>query len=285
MFFPSLKLALPDWVDTHVAMVHGAQAVLTDSANRVMATGHPVDVELLDLSVLHTGAPEALATAAREWHADLVAVAAHPRGHRWACRLDPEEVATATGCPILYVPTVQLATAVPSLDRALVALDGSATSIAALRLALDVLSPRVQLRVVYVVDRSMHPGEQWLRRLFEANGERTLASVAPLLNSRGAAANVAIIATEDELDDIASAILRDASEWRADLVVTGLRGSHDRQHGLPGSVASRALRNTTCPLLVSPPPVDGRPEARTENQAPGSRRNPAPDAASGNALT
>ena len=64
----------------------------------------------------------------------------------------------------------QLALAAPPLERALIAVDGSATSIATLRLALTVLPLHVQLRVVYVVDRSMQPGEHWLKRLFEADG-------------------------------------------------------------------------------------------------------------------
>lgn len=263
--FPSLKLGLPDWSDTHAAMVHGAQSALSDAAKRLAAAGQAADVELLDLSILHTRAPDALATAARAWHADLVAVAAHPRGHRWACRLDPEEVAAATHCPVLYVPIALLGVASPPLDRALVAIDGSATSIAALRLALAVLPPRVRLRVVYVVDRSMQPGERWLKQLFEQHGARALEAVGPLLKERGADASVALIATGEEMDDIPTAILRDAKEWQADLVVTGLRGSRGRAHALPGSVASRALRDTTCPLLVSPPPVAGEPGEPVEN--------------------
>jgi len=271
MLFPSLKLALPDWTDTHLAMAHGARVALTDAAQRLTATGQAVDVELLDLSVLHASAPDALASAARTWHADLVAVGAHPRGHRWACRLDPEEVAAVTHCPVLYVPIAQLALAAPPLARALVAIDGSATSIATLRLALAVLPADVRIRVIYVVDRSLQPGEHWLKRLFEADGTRALDTAAAMLTPRVAATETAMIATEDELDDVASAILRDARAWQADLVVTGLRGIHGRSHTLPGSVASRALRDTTCPLLVNPPSVvhedvDGIAfESRTED--------------------
>lgn len=262
MVSASLKRVLPDWGDTHVAMVHGAQTALTDAAKHLTATGHAVDAELLDLSVLHVAAPDALATAAHAWHADLVAIAAHPRGHRWACRLDPEEVAAATHCPVLYVPIAQLALAAPPLDRALVAIDGSATSTAALQLALARLPARVQLRVIYVVDRSMQPGEPGLKRLFEAHGRRVLDAAAPLLEGRGAAANVAMIATGDEMDDVASAILRDAKQWKADLIVAGLQGSHGRWHGAPGSVTSRALRDTACPLLVSPVRVGSEPGGR-----------------------
>lgn len=256
MLPPSLKMSLPDWGDTHAAMVRAARTALADAAKRLAATGLAVDVELLDLSALQAGASDALATAAQAWHADLVAITAHSRGHRWACRLDPEEVAVATRCPVLYVPIAQLALSAPPLDRALVAIDGSATSIAALRLALAVLPPGVLLRVIYVVDRAMQPGEQWLAQLFEAAGGRALEAVAPLLEERGAAASVAMIATGDEMDDVASAILRDARQWKADLVVTGLQGSRRRQQGLPGSVTSRALRDAACPLLVSPPSVE-----------------------------
>ncbi|TDV11375.1 universal stress protein [Paraburkholderia caballeronis] len=254
--FPALKLSLPDWADTHAAMVRGAQAALALAAQRFAAAHCVADAELLDLAALRSRAPDALANAAREWRADLVALGAHPRGHRWACRIDPEEVAAVTHCPVLYVPIAQLALSEPPLDRALIAIDGSPASLDALRLALAVLPPHAQLRVVYVVDRSMQPGARWLNRFFEMDGVAALSAATPLLKARGAHASTEMIATADEMDDVPSAILRDAKAWQADLVVTGLQGRHGRVHSLPGSVASRALRDTTCPLLVSPPRPD-----------------------------
>lgn len=253
--FPGQRLALPDRSDVHKAMAHDAECALRAAIDALK--GAPRDMQLLDLSSLRTSAPDALAHAADDFHADLVALAAHRPGHRWACRLEPEEVAYATRRAVLYVPSQLLALDEPPLERALVAVDGSPTSYAALRMALACLPSQVEIRVIYVVDRTLHTGMPFLGQFFERDGQRVLAHVESLAAASGARVSLAMIEAAEEPDDVASAILREASFSQADIAVIGLQGRRARVQALPGSVASRVLRAAQCVVLVAPP-VSGK---------------------------
>lgn len=211
------------------------------------------DVQLLDLSILRMEAPVALARAADAFDADLMALAAHHPAQHWACRLDPEEIAYATRRTLLCVPSQLLALDEPPLARALITVDGSASAYAALQLAIGCLSTEVQLRVIYVVERTLHVGGRGLDHLFEDDRASTLARAEALVASCGARVSIAALATYDELDDVASAILRETRGWRADLLVIGLQGRRTRARALPGSVASHAMRDALCPVLVAAP--------------------------------
>lgn len=235
--FPALQFGVPDCAETHAAMMRRAELDLRDAANALALERREPDVQLLDLSVLHTKVPVAVARAADAFDADLVALAAHHPGQHWACRLDPEEIAYATRRTLLYVPSQLLALDEPPLARALIAVDGSASAYAALQLAVGCLPTEVELRVIYVVERTLHVGGQGLNHLFEDDRASTLARAEALVGACGARVSLAAIATHDELDDIASAILREARGWGADFLVIGLQGRRVRAQALPGSVA------------------------------------------------
>ncbi|MCP3710059.1 universal stress protein [Paraburkholderia sp. CNPSo 3274] len=251
--FPALQLGLPDGAETHAAMIRRAELDLRDAATALALERREPDVQLLDLPVLHTNAPVAVAHAADSFDADLVVLAAHHPGQRWACRLDPEEIAYATRRTLLYVPSQLLALDEPPLARALIAVDGSASAYAALQLAVGCVPAEVELRVIYVVERTLHVGGQGLTHLFEDDRASTLARAEALVASCGSRVSIAALATYDELDDIASTILREARGWGADLLVIGLQGRRMRTQALPGSVASHALRDALCPVLVAAP--------------------------------
>ncbi|MEM5331016.1 universal stress protein [Paraburkholderia sp. JHI2823] len=251
--FPALQLGLPDSAATHAAMIRRAELDLREAADALALDGCKPDVQLLDLAVLHTKAPVAIARAADAFDADLVALAAHRPGHHWACRLDPEEIAYATRRTLLYVPSQLLALDAPPLARALIAVDGSASAYAALELAVRCLPAEVELRVIHVVERTLHVGGPELSHLFEDGRASALSRARSLVASCGARVSLAALATHDEFDDIASAILREVGGWGADMLVIGLQGRRIRAQTLPGSVASRALRDARCPVLVAAP--------------------------------
>ena len=251
--FPALQLGLPDCAATHAAMIRRADLDLRDAANALALDRREPDMQLLDLSVLRTKPPVAVARAADAFDADLVALAAHRPGHHWACRLDPEEIAYATRRTLLYVPSHLLAVDAPPLARALIAVDGSASAYAALELAVGCLPAEVELRVIYVVERTLHVGGPELGHLFEDGRASALSRAQSLVASCGARVSLGAIATHDEFDDIASAILREVGGWGADMLVIGLQGCRIRAQTLPGSVASRALRDARCPVLVAAP--------------------------------
>ncbi|MEX3693445.1 universal stress protein [Paraburkholderia sp. BR14263] len=252
---PAHQLGLPAGAGTHAAMLRRAELDLRDAATALALERREPDVQLLDLSALHTTAPVAVARAADACDADLVALAAHHPGQHWACRLDPEEIAYATHRTLLYVPSQLLAFEEPPLARALIAVDGSASAYAALRLAVGCLPADVELRVIYVVERTLHVGGRELDHLFEDDRASTLARARALVASCGARVSLAALATHVELDDVASTILREARGWGADLLVIGLQGRRMRAQALPGSVASHALRDALCPVLVAAPAI------------------------------
>jgi nucleotide-binding universal stress UspA family protein len=251
--FPTLLLNHDDWRDAHDAMIHGAQTTLAEAARRLAGAGAKAETDLIDLAALHRDATEALGSAARTWKADFIALSAHPRGHRWVCRLDPEELVAATRCPVLYVPAARLSADDTGIARVLVAIDGSGTALGALRVALSVLPADTLFRIVYVVDRLFGLRELFPRGLIEYDGERALTGAGALLSGRPVAAEAALIDTGDEFDDVPDAILSEAKRWHADLVVMGSRGRRNAAHIMAGRVAARALRETTCPMLVCPP--------------------------------
>ncbi|WP_321937855.1 universal stress protein [Paraburkholderia sp. J8-2] len=251
--FPALELGLPGCAETHAAMICRAELDLREAASALALERREPDVQLFDLSLLHTKAPVALARAADSFDADLVALAAHHPGQHWACRLDPEEIAYATRRTLLYVPSHLLALDEPPLARALIAVDGSASAYAALQLAVGCLPTEAELRVIYVVERTLHVVGRGLDHLFEDDRASTLARAEALVASCGSRVSLAALSTYDEFDDVASAILREVRGWRADLLVIGLQGRRVRAQALPGSVASHALRDAFCPVLVAAP--------------------------------
>jgi nucleotide-binding universal stress UspA family protein len=268
---PTLLLSYPDWSEAHRAMLHAAQIRLAHAANEAAAFATRPETDLIDLVELHRHATDALSDAAQTWHADLIAVASHPRSHRWACRLDPEELVAATHCPVLHVPTAWLGGQDAAVARVLVAIDGSAASIMALRFASRIVPRGATFSVIYVTD-----GRSGLRDLlphsfFRHDGERALAEAEAVMKSMSIPAETAMVETDREYDDVASVILREARQWQADLVVMSSSSRPMLKHPLPGHVVAHTLRNAECPVLVCPPSIDRLtridPESDSQQQA------------------
>ncbi|NML31198.1 universal stress protein [Paraburkholderia sp. G-4-1-8] len=266
--FPTLILNYPDWCEAHRAMLHGAQASLRDTASALRQVLGEADTEVIDLTALHQGAAEALAHAARQWRADLIAVAAHRYEHRRAGRIDSDELVALTHCPVLYLPATSLEAVSPTVRRVLVAIDGSGTALDSLRVALAVAPPDARFKAVYAADdglawREWLPSEMVSRHRIEVlqRGEAMLAS------SRHPA-EAALLDFDDDSGDTSSAILDEAQRWRADLIAMGSHGMRGAAQPFPGHVASRTLRDACCPVLVCPRGAASGGRARAESAWP-----------------
>ncbi|MDH6146706.1 MULTISPECIES: universal stress protein [Paraburkholderia] len=251
--YPTLMLGYPDWCEAHRAMLHGAQVALRDTVIALHGVVAATDAEIVDLTALHQGAAEALAHTATQWDADLVAVAAHPREHRWDSRIDPEELVASIARPVLYMPARSTDTSDASaVSRVLVAIDGSDTALDALRTALAVAPPDARIKVVYAADDRFAWCE-WLP--FEVVSQHridVLRRGAAMLEQSRRAAETALLEFDDDSGDASSAILDEAQRWHADLIVMGSHGMRGAPHPLPGHVTSRTLRDAACPVLVCP---------------------------------
>jgi nucleotide-binding universal stress UspA family protein len=227
--------------------------VLARAAAGLAGAGISAETDLIDLPALHADPAAALCRAAAAWHADLIALASPPRKHHWTCHFDAEEVAAAAHCPVLYVPDALLASGVRTPQRVLVALDGSRAAWQTLRACLPALPADVRIRVIHVIDRGCH-WRSWLARdVLRLDGERALAEAAAMLAAHSIDAQTALLATEDALDEVQDVIAREAKAWQADLIVISTRGRRGLSGSLPGRVASRALRDPPCAMLVYPP--------------------------------
>ncbi|MGF6920130.1 universal stress protein [Paraburkholderia sp. 40] len=251
--YPTLMLSYPDWCEAHRAMLHGAQAALRDAVIALHGVVAATDAEIVDLTALHQGAAEALAHTATQWDADLVAVAAHPREHRWDSRIDPEELVASIGRPVLYISARSTdASDASAVSRVLVAIDGSDTALDALRTALAVAPPDARIKVVYAADDRFAWCE-WLP--FEVVSQHridVLRRGAAMLEQSRRAAETALLEFDDDSGDASTAILDEAQRWHADLIVMGSHGMRGAPHPLPGHVTSRTLRDAACPVLVCP---------------------------------
>ncbi|MGF6786588.1 universal stress protein [Paraburkholderia sp. 35.1] len=277
--YPTLMLSYPDWCEAHRAMLHGAQAALRDAVIALHGVVAATDAEIVDLTALHQGAAEALAHTATQWDADLVAVAAHPREHRWDSRIDPEELVASIGRPVLYMPARSTdASDASAVSRVLVAIDGSDTALDALRTALAVAPPDARIKVVYAADDRFAWCE-WLP--FEVVSQHridVLRRGAAMLEQSRRAAETALLEFDDDCGDASSAILDEAQRWHADLIVMGSHGMRGAPHPLPGHVTSRALRDAACPVLVCP---RGASSLRADDVPHGEWREPYPGSPGG----
>jgi nucleotide-binding universal stress UspA family protein len=243
---PTLMLGYPDWCEAHRAMLHAASVVLARTAAELEATGISVETDLIDLLALHADPASTLSRAAVAWHADLIALSSPPRKHHWACHFDAEEVAASAHCPVLYVPDALLASGIRTPTRVLVAVDCSGAALQTLRVALSALPAGARLKVVHVIDRGCHWRNWFPHDVLRVDGERALQAAAEILAEHRIDAQTALLATEDELDDVQDVISRQAKAWQADLIVMSTRGRRGLSGTLPGRVASRALRDPPC---------------------------------------
>ncbi|MPW23718.1 universal stress protein UspA [Paraburkholderia sp. CNPSo 3157] len=265
---PRLLMSRPDWREAHRAILHEAITRLMLAAHQAAAFVAKAETDLIDLAAMHRQATEALSRSAREWHADLIAVASHPRSHRWACRLNPEELVAMSHCPVLHVPSAHVCTKDAAVTRVLVAVDGSSPSLTALHIAASVVPKGSVFRLVYVLDRPAWLGELLPRELFGLDGEQALCQAKKIIKGTSGPVEIAVVETEAASDDISSTVLREAKQWQADLLVMSTSSKPKLVRPLPGHVVAQTLRNAECPVLVCPSTIDATASVAQHNQRP-----------------
>jgi len=142
-------------------------------------------------------------------------------------------------------------------QRILVSIDDSPTSHRALREAVALANDQhAKLRIVYVVDEVALYGEapladpfviekEWVRM-----GREILTRAQRAAHAFGLEAEIKLLETEKVGEGIADAIVAEAVEWKADLVVAGTHGRSGLTHLLMGSVAEGILRTSPVPMLL-----------------------------------
>ena len=147
-------------------------------------------------------------------------------------------------------------------SKILVAVDESETSRHALKHAIELARKlSATLRVVHVVDMSWLPiGPEVaidtgaLSATRREVGARTIAAARDTIEQAGFAAETVLTETETPIQRVADSIIREASDWGADLVVLGTHGRRGFQRLMLGSVAEQMARLSSGPVLLVPSP-------------------------------
>lgn len=223
-------------------------------------TGPAPATHLIDLSKRDGDGVHAILDTAAHWQADLLVMGArhHRRLSRWVEGTVSEPLARRATNSLLLVPENSRVPTNSAPQRILFALDGSAHSLGALRMGLDLASANAQLRAIYVVDRATHlfdiAAVDMLEGAFLEEGRMALELAERILDDEGRVAQSALVETHRTGDDVPHAIVRDAQHWNADLIVIGTHGRRGMARWFLGSVAARMLRLADTPVLVARPP-------------------------------
>lgn len=239
-----------------------AEEAVRSALDELQGCGSQIEGAVIDLCKEGGDLVHALAEAAAHWSADLVVLGTrHHRGlMRWVEGEVSAPFARLFRWPVLIVPTGYQATDGDVPSRILFATDGSEASFAALRLATQLAMPYAHWRAIYVVDRLLAPGTGiFEKRLEDALGEAGSVAVSKARDELVACAqegwNVEgeVLKTANSFDDVPHALDREAKRWNAQLIVLGTHGRRGLTRWLVGSVAERATRLTSVPLLLVPP--------------------------------
>jgi nucleotide-binding universal stress UspA family protein len=146
---------------------------------------------------------------------------------------------------------------VARIGKILVPVDGSAASLEAHRLALDLAGAfGAEIILLYVVDSSvLHElsrlsGQERPHLLhdMQESGNKLLTSLSQQARKRGVPAQVDL--QEGMPDEV---ILQEADRHRAHLIVMGKMGRKGHRRSLLGSVTERVLEASDLPVLVVSP--------------------------------
>jgi len=141
--------------------------------------------------------------------------------------------------------------------RILVPVDGSPTSNAGLREAIDLARGQdASLQLVHVIDyhylvmTGLEAGA-YIEDLMESltqSGRRILKRAETLAEKSGL--KVSTVLLESPAGPAADAIVRQAKKWQADLIVIGTHGRRGVRRMLMGSDAEQVVRNSPVPVML-----------------------------------
>ena len=141
-------------------------------------------------------------------------------------------------------------------SKILVAVDGSATSDAALGEAVKLAAAGGELRVVHVVDEVTFNWDEHYSNpseIFQAmakDGDRILRSAQERVAREGRRCDTHLLEMDKNCRRVPEMIAHEAEAWGADLIVIGAHGRRGAHHALLGSVAEGVARLANRPVLL-----------------------------------
>ncbi|MDR3428487.1 MULTISPECIES: universal stress protein [Silvimonas] len=141
-------------------------------------------------------------------------------------------------------------------QRILVPVDDSNTSATALRESIRfAIDQKALVRLVHVIDLAQFAWSAnefldvpQLQDALRKSGEQLLARYADILKQQNVNCEAGLL--EAWGGNLARAIVDDAAEWKADVIVMGTHGYSGLTHLLLGSVAEGVMRHTAVPILL-----------------------------------
>jgi len=188
---------------------------------------------------------------ARKWSADLIFVRAHVRKDvfHWMLGSVARAVVEAAPCTVQIVRDATEDQSVDSPGRVLLAVDGSKISLqAAHAIAARPWSEQSEFRVISVEE----PWAMKSRAKHENAAQNWVSSAAQVLTSARLKTTSAVLSGKPK-----DAILEDAKEWAADLIVVGSHGRRGFRRFLLGSVSEAVAMNAHCSVVVVRAPRKG----------------------------
>jgi nucleotide-binding universal stress UspA family protein len=150
--------------------------------------------------------------------------------------------------------------------RILFATDGSPTSEHALAQVAKLAGSDAEVRVITVLENPLIPfpaayayaynADEFLDKL-AAEGEATLDRSQETLVDLGVHVETKLIKPEEAGNDIPRAILEDAEDWAADVIVLGTHGRRGLKRMLMGSVAEQMIQISQIPVMLVHAPKEG----------------------------
>jgi nucleotide-binding universal stress UspA family protein len=133
--------------------------------------------------------------------------------------------------------------------KIVVGYDGSEHGRRAVLRAADLAGTGGEVTVVAAVAIAAHagrgPGRESVDPAEKSERDRALAEARELLTARGIA-----VRTVEGLGRPATAIVDEAREWNADLIVVGTRGRNLAERVLLGSVSTAVAHHAPCDVLI-----------------------------------
>lgn len=147
-------------------------------------------------------------------------------------------------------------------SRILVAVDGSDSSLHALRKAIELAKGlSATLRVIHVVEMGwlpvgIDPGVdvEAMTAARRKAAETVMSTVREIVQASGYEAETAVLETQTPAQHVVVAIMDEISRWAAKLLVIGTHGRRGFKSLLLGSVAEQMTRLAPIPLLLIPVP-------------------------------
>jgi len=146
-------------------------------------------------------------------------------------------------------------------QRILVPVDGSEVSAIGLREAMRLgREQHAKLRVIHVVNEmamiAAYEGTIYSNELIQTlrdSGNKVLMKASDQVKSAGVQVETALL--EAHGGSAGDAIVKDAQQWPADIIVLGTHGRRGVARLLMGSDAEQVIRHSTVPVLLVKAPI------------------------------